>query len=484
MIDGGPEQENDQSAADDQTAAQRIAEWVSALRHPDIPTEVIAAAKLHALDTIGVGIAAAVLPGEARTARAAVALFTQTGGREESSIIGQHRRVTAASAAFANGSLEHSLDFDDIDTDSRVHASTIVTPTALAMAERTGATGMELVTALVAGNEIATRIGMGGPIHFQKHGFHATPVAGVFGAVASSASLLHLDAATTTDAFGVAGDVAGGTNAWIARGTQNKHLHAGWASHNGILSALLAANGADGPVGVFEGRYGLYEALTGHPDVDMSRVLDTLGRSWETPLMAYKAYPSCYWMHGSLDAALTIREEISSQLDEIDTVTAIVPTPAVTIVLEPRETRIRPLTPYAGKFSLQFSVAAMLLRGRIDLETYGAASMSDEAVLALAQRVGYTVSQTFDQGSQVYPGGLAVRMLDGREYVVEVPEPRGTVLNPMSESEVLAKFRDTAGHGLERDGVAELESALLHLEEPGSVIAIAESLRSVRARGR
>lgn len=466
------------------TASQRIAEWVSGLTYNDLPEEVVTAAKLHALDTIGVGIAAAALPGEARTAKASVALFAETGGREEASAIGRRRRVPAASAAFVNGSLEHSLDFDDIDTDSRVHASTIVTPTALAMAERAGSSGAEFVTALVVGNEIATRIGMGGPIHFQKHGFHATPVAGIFGAVASSASLLKLDSATTADALGIAGDVAGGTNAWIARGTQNKHLHAGWASHNGILSAQLAAGGADGPAGVFEGRYGLYEALTGHADVDMSGVLDTLGTSWETPLMAYKAYPSCYWMHGSLDAALQIRGEISHRLDEIETVTAIVPTPAVTIVLEPRDTRIRPLTPYAGKFSLQFSVAAMLLRGVIDLDTYTPASMSDEAALALASRVDYTVSERFDHGSQVYPGGLAVRMRDGREYVVEVPEPRGTVLNPMTRSDVVRKFHDTAGHGLDGDSVSELESALLEVERQGSVTRIAKLLRAVRADGR
>jgi 2-methylcitrate dehydratase PrpD len=484
MVDSTGSNRATGGSSDDRMAAQRIAEWVSGLRYHDVPTETIAAAKLHALDTIGVGIAAAVLPGEARTARASVALFSETGGREEASIIGLQRQAPAAHAAFANGSLQHSLDFDDIDTDSRVHASTIVTPAAFAMAERTGASGRELVTALVAGNEIATRIGMGGPIHFQKHGFHATPVAGIFGAVASSTSLLHLDASKTTDALGIAGDVAGGTNAWIARGTQNKHLHAGWAAHNGIVSALLAANGAEGPVGVFEGRYGLYEALTGHANVNMSHVLDTLGQTWETPLMAYKAYPSCYWMHGSLDAALTIRNEISSRIDEIDAVTAIVPTPAVTIVLEPRDTRIRPLTPYAGKFSLQFSVAAMLLRGTINLDTYSIASMADEAVLSLASRVGYTVSEKFDRGSQVYPGGLAVRMQDGSEYIVEVPEPRGTVLNPMNESDLMAKFRDTAGQGLEVNHIIELESALLHLETPGSVDTIVELLRRVRPLAR
>lgn len=464
------------------TAAQRLGDWVAALDYDDLPGLVVEAAKLHAIDTIGVGIAGAVLPGEAETARTTVSLFARMNGTEEASVVGLPHRMPAAHAAFANASLDHSIDFDDIDTDSRVHASTIVVPTAFAIAERTGADGRELITALVAGNEVATRIGMGGPEHFQAHGFHATLTAGVFGAVAAAARLLHLSGEATTHAFGIAGDTAGGLNAWIEKGTPNKHLHAGWAAHNGILSADLAALGAQGPATVFEGRFGLYEALTGHADVDMSRVLDSLGADWETPRMAYKAYPSCYWMHGSLDAARAIRELIADELDGIDTITALVPTPAVSIVLEPRETRIQPLTPYAGKFSLQYSVAAMLVRGVVDLDTYTTARMADDAVLELAARVDYVVSEKFDGSRQVYPGGLAVRMLDGREFLVEVPEPRGTELNPMSAEEVSAKFRATASFGLTDADVETLEEALRNVESPGSIGRAAEVLRRVHSR--
>lgn len=463
------------------TASARFAEWVHGLDYADLPEAVVTAAKLHALDTIGVSIAAAVLPGEAATARASVDVFTRMGGTPEASIIGQAERLPAANAAFANGALAHSLDFDDIHTDSRVHASTMITPAVFAVAERLHSEGRDLVTALVVGNELCTRIGMGGPIHFQKHGFHGTPVAGVFGVVASTASLLRLDAKRTAHGFGIAGDVAGGTNAWIAEGTSNKHLHAGWASHNGIISADLAAGGAEGPPGVFEGRYGLYEALTGIQDVDMSTVLDNLGEVWETPSMAYKAYPSCYWMHGSLDAALAIREQLGSDVSLIESLTAIVPTPAVTIVLEPRDTRIRPLTPYAGKFSLQYSVAAMLLRGEVTLDTYTAAGLADPAVPELAAKVSYRVSEKFDNGTQLYPGGLAARLRDGRELIVEVPEPRGTERNPMSESELLTKFRNAAGFGLPAREVTALEQAVLHVEEHGALERVAGLLRRVKA---
>jgi len=470
------------AAAKAPTASERIAGWVATLRYADIPSPVVAEAKLHALDTVGVAIAAAVIPGEAATARAAAAVAGELGGAAEASIIGRPDPAPAVHAAFANGSLAHSLDFDDIHTDSRVHASTAVTPAVLAVAERLGADGEDVVTALVAGNEIATRIGMGGPIHFQKHGFHATPVADVFGVVAGAASLLSLSPQETANAIGVAADTAGGTNAWIEYGSPNKHLHAGWAAQNGILSADLARRGAEGPPGALEGRYGVYEALTGHAGVSADAVVGTLGVEWETPKMAYKAYPACYWTHGSIDAALLIREQIADRLDEVESMTAIVPTPAVTIVLEPRETRIRPVTPYAGKFSMQYSTAAMLLTGRIDLATYTAAAMTDERVLRLAARVDYRISEAFDSGRQLYPGGLIVRMRDGREYRAEVTEPRGTQLNPMSADEVLGKFRTTAGYGLPATDVQRLEDALLHIEETRAVERVGELLRRVASR--
>lgn len=461
------------------TASQRIARWVSTLAYEDLPPAVATAAKLHALDTIGVALAAAVLPGESGTARAGVAVFGGMGGRHDASLIGHAITIPAANAAFGNASLAHALDFDDIHTDSRVHASTSVTPAVLAVAERLGSPGPDVVTALVAGNEVAVRIGMGGPIHFQKHGFHATAVAGVLGVTAGAARLLGLDEDATARAFGIAADIAGGNNAWIARGEATKHLHAGWAAHNGIIAAELAQAGAEGPAAAFEGRFGLYEALTGHADVDLSPVVDSLGVEWETPKMAYKAYPSCYWMHGTLDAALEIRGLIADELEAVASMTAIVPTAAVAHVLEPRETRIRPLTPYAGKFSMQFSTAAMLLRGRIDLATYTPESLVDPDVLDLATRVGYEVSDAFDAGTQLYPGGLRVVMRDGREFVAETPEPKGTELNPMSRAEILDKFRSNAGFGLPDDRVADLEDAIVALEEPDSVSRIGAALRHV-----
>lgn len=464
------------------TASEVFGDFAVRMRLEDLPAPVRQEAVLHALDTVGVGIAAAVLPGEADSARASMRVAAALGGESEASVYGMGMRLPAPAAAYANAALQHSLDFDDIHTDSRVHASTMTVPAAMAVGERVRASGGEVLAAIVVANEIACRIGMGGPRHVQLHGFHGTPVCGVFGTAAAAGRLLGLGPDLIAEAIGIAADVSGGTNAWTVEGTTNKHLHAGWAAQNGILSALLAQQGAHGPMGSLEGRFGFYEALTGAENVPVERITADLGQQWKTAEMAYKAFPSCYWMHASVEAAGRLRERVLRDLDEIELIEAIVPTAAVPLVLEPRGTRIRPLTPYAGKFSLYYSVAAMILRGTVSLETYTPAAMGDRAVLALAERIGYRVSDDLDRSRQLYPGGLRVRFADGTELVEIVEEPLGSPLNPMSQEELLEKFRVNARFGLSDSETDELEGLLLGIENLADLREIGRLMRAVSPR--
>lgn len=461
------------------TIVERLGQWVADFTLDQVPSPVIADARLHTLDTVGVGIGAAVLPGEADSARAARIMAAAAGGQGAASVYGLHERVSAPMAAMVNGSLQHSLDFDDIHTDSRVHTSTMTVPAALALGESVGASGRDVLAAIILGNEVSAQIGMAFPRHVQHFGFHGTPVCGVFGVAAGAAYLLGLTAHETAHALGIAGDVAGGTNAWIAEGTSNKHLHAGWAAQNGITSALLAKEGAKGPRGAFEGRFGIFDALGRAPDVSPDTALASLGQRWATSEIAYKAYPSCYWMHASVGAAEQLRPVILDNLASVDVLEAVVPSAAIPLVLDPRESRIQPQTPYAAKFSLQYSVAAMILRGQIDLSTYTEEALGDRNVLQLASRVTWRIEPSLDAGSQLYAGGLTVRFLDGREETVILDEPLGTPGNPMSEAAIIQKYRACAQLGLPPSLVEQLENAVLQMDQAEDVADIATALRSV-----
>src|SRR6185312_2330520 len=133
---------------------------------------------------------------------------------------------------------------------------------------------------------------------------HATAVCGVFGGAAAAARLAGASAEVTTSALGIAGSFAGGLFVFLDEGTATKPMHPAWAAHGAVFAAELAARGAEGPSAVLEGRFGLYHAfIDAEPgSIDLEEQLSDLGERWETPRIAYKPYPVCHFIHGSLGA--------------------------------------------------------------------------------------------------------------------------------------------------------------------------------------
>jgi 2-methylcitrate dehydratase PrpD len=441
------------------TAAQTIAEWSTGLTLDDIPEEVVEHAKLHLLDAIGCGYAASAL-GVAAEGRTAMA---ELGGEPQASVIGLDGALPAPNAAFANAMLCHGLDFDDTHSDSVSHVSVVVGPAALATAEAQGSAGADLVTAIVAGNEVVARVGMAASGLFHKRGFHPTAICGIFGGTAAAARLLAADAPATASALGIAGSFAGGLFAYLDDATATKPFHPAWAAHGSILAARLAALGGEGPPGVIEGRFGLYHAFLGakQGEIPIDEQLADLGSRWETPRIAYKPYPACHFIHGSLGAT-----EGLGPLDpnEIEDVVVTIPEAGVSLVLEPADRKVAPRTVYEAKFSLQYSTAVMLVRGSAGLGAYSDEAIADPPVLDLARRVRYETKE-YATYPAAFPGGVLIRLRDGRVLEAELPHQRGGPENPLSADEVRAKFRENSLLACGEEYVEALEQSILRLEE-------------------
>ena len=166
----------------------------------------------------------------------------------------------------------------------------------------------------------------------------------------------------------------------------------------------LAAHGAEGPPGVLEGRFGVFHAFV-DTRIDLEPQLADLGSRWETPRIAYKAFPACHFIHGSLGATGTLADELDP--DEIEDVVVTVPEAGVSLVLEPAEPKVAPRTDYEGKFSLQYSTAAMLVHGRVGLTTYTPEALADERVLEPGAQGALR-----DEGVRVVPGRVPGRRAD------------------------------------------------------------------------
>jgi 2-methylcitrate dehydratase PrpD len=440
-------------------AAARLADFVSTLAYADVPNEVFDAAKLHFLDALGCGLAAHGLSVADHAGRA----MAELGGVPEASAIGHPGRLPAPAAAFVNGALGHALDFDDTHPDAICHVSVVVFPAALAAAEAVDATGAELVTALVAGNEVVARIGAAAAPAYMQTGFHPTSVCGVFGAAAAAAKLTGLDAQATAAALGIAGSMASGLFEYLADGSTTKALHAGWAAHAGLFAARLAAHGATGPASVLEGRFGLLRSYFGLDESDLDARLADLGTSWETPRIAFKPYPACHFVHACLDAAAEATAERVLLPEEIESVIVSIPAPGVPLVLEPREDKVAPRTEYDAKFSLQFSIAAMLVNGRVGLDTFAAPMISDPRVLELARRVEYE-AKDYESFGTAFPGGVRIVTRTGDKLAAELPYQRGGLQNPMSAGEVRRKFEENATLALPEAAAGTLADVVLALE--------------------
>jgi 2-methylcitrate dehydratase PrpD len=282
------------------TAAETIAGFATSIDLDDVPGEVIEHAKLHVLDVLGCGLAGHAT-GNGVEGRATM---HELGGDAQATVIGLAERLPAANAAFANAMTCHGLDFDDTHSDSGSHISTVIAPASFAAAELYGATGRDTLAAIVAGNEVDCRIGMAEPGALHGRGFHPTAICGVFGAAAAIARIAGLDTDATTRALGIAGSMASGIFAYLADGTQTKPIHPAWAAHGAHVATRLAHHGAEGPRSVFDAQFGLYHAYLGIQPGASGLVdqLADLGSRWETPRIAYKPYPPCHFIHGSLGA--------------------------------------------------------------------------------------------------------------------------------------------------------------------------------------
>jgi len=442
------------------TLAERLAQFAASLRFEAIPAAVVDNVRLRLLDTLGLALAGS----RADFAPPLLTLVAREHG--PCSVLGSDRTASPPLAILVNGALAHGLDFDDTHAASITHASAVVLPTVLALAEARGLDGRALIAAAVAGYETITRIGMAASGAFHDRGWHATAVCGSFAAATAAGRCAGLDQARLTAALGIAGSCASGVMEFLEDGSAVKRLHPGWAGHAGAVAATLAEAGVTGPATIFEGRFGFYATFVGKPP-DLGP-FDTLGREWETLAVAFKPYPCCHYNHAYLDGALELRAREAIDAASIASIECGVPAGQVPIVCEPAASKARPRTTYEAQFSLPFSVAAAFVDGSVGIDTYSPARLADARVLALAARVRYVVDRD-SRFPAVFPGRVRVVLHDGRTVEARVDDARAP-----DRAAIVAKYRANAARALPVHRVAELEAAILPFEAAtaASVLAL------------
>ena len=450
--------------------SRAVGRFAGGLKLADVPANVIAKAKLVCLDTLGVALASSTMDFGAMVTSVARRL----GGDKLSLVIGSADRVAAANAVMANGTLAHGLDYDDTLEEAIVHTGACAWMTALAVGEEVGASGAAVLEAAIVGTEVLGKVGLVAPGKFHARGFHPTAICSTFGAAAAAGKLYGLNADQWVDAFGLCGSQSSGIIEYLADGTWTKRMHPGWSAHGGIIACLLAQEGFRGPAKVFEGTHGFFNGFGGKNDYRFEKLLE-LGKEWEIPKLAFKSYPCGSISHPYMDCALKIKQKYSlapEQIAEVVCRTAEGPVPRL---WEPLGDKQKPSSSYGAKFSLPYSLAVMLIRGRAGLDEFTDAAILDPEVLRLAAKVRYVLDPNIDYPRH-FSGHVKVVLDDGSILEENQPHPRGGLEDPLAPEEVREKFRANARLALPADNNEKIIDAVNRLEQLPSIGSLSELL--------
>jgi 2-methylcitrate dehydratase PrpD len=420
---------------------------IARTRYEDIPGDVVDVTKKTILDILGT-----ILGGSGAGAgiKEIVEVVKDGGGKEESSVLGYGMKTNAWMAAFANGAMAHSLDYDNVHDDAFTHPSTSTVPAAFAVAERVGkVNGKDFITAVALGDDLHCRLGYAlcRAGDFSTQGAWMPPlVLGGFAAAAVSAKLLGLDEERIVDAFGIAFNRTGGSLEIIHDPGLLRGLYAAFPGITGVLAAVMAEHGIPGIKTCFEGKAGLYNVYF-RGIYDRDSLTKDLGKVFEGAGVSFKAWPSCRFTNAYIDATLQIVKEQDLKPADVKEVVAYYQAENVKNCCEPLEARRRPQTPPEAKLSLPFTIAMAIALRKVEIGDFSADSINSPILLELARKVTAKYDPNLKSDSKtMLPAVVEIKTGKGAVYSKRVDLVYGHPQNPMSWEDLIRKFRDCVSY--------------------------------------
>jgi 2-methylcitrate dehydratase PrpD len=445
-------------------ATQTLATFAAGLRYDDIPQRAREHCKNLLLDALACAVAGRLGEETGQVAAFAAALAQ---GRE-ASVIGS-APLSLAGATLLNAYLVTAVTMCDVYRPTLTHITPEVIPPALAIAERDGLSGRDLLTALVAGCEVTTRIGLGLDYpKFRARGWHGPGVIGPFGAAAAVGSLLAFDADTMARAFGLAGSQAAGT--FAAWGTPTVKFHQCRGALSGLMAALLAQQQFVATREFLTAKDGgLYNAYAdgGLPDA----ALAGLGTRWELEQIALRLWPSASLIQGMVTALFDIIDKHKVDFANVR---------KVRIALGPGAHKMHGgFGTYKAKFeallSAHYTAAVFLHDRELTLTQFEPARYDDPRLRRFAaEQVEVRADASID-GSQAI---VDIDTADGKTFSARCEHPLGSHENPLSRAQIEQKFRSYARGVLPDARVADIVGAVADLETLGSVSGLMDMLQA------
>jgi 2-methylcitrate dehydratase PrpD len=413
----------------------QLTDHVLNTKYEDFSDEVIEAGKKRIIDAISCTIGGANGSGN----KALLDLIRRWGGSKEATILAHGDKVPLPNAAMMNSIMTRSFDFEvtgpepeGVNAGKMVgHVASTTEPAAISIAEYTGASGKEMIAAVVLGGDLAARIAVADDFSFDTS-FEACGTVNAFGAAAIAGRLMRLDHAQMVNAFGILLNFLAGSFQGIWDGVHSFKLPGAMSAYNGILSVLLSQRGFKGikdPLMSPRGYFAQY-CKNPHPEnalVDLGKVFYVKGQ--------HKLHPSCYGNHNALECALEILRTNDFSIDDIDVITFDVPPNRIKHFLnqsfEEKDCQVKAL------FSIPFGIANALIRKEVRIEHYTDDYIRDPGVIALIKKI--TLVPNLPLGKN-HAGRLTITLKNGSQFSAYREDPLGWLDSPTPLEEIRNKF--------------------------------------------
>ena len=413
---------------------------------------------MHILDTLG----AALVGVSTDTAAIAFDYCKRVSDSDEATIWGTRQKSSAPMAAFANGLLGHAIDFDDWDAFIHAgHPTCMVTAAGLGLGEIIGSSGKDLLKAYALGIEVLTKIAANAP-NVQDRGFHSTPVLGSIGAAVACASLMRLEPEKIKATLGITASGAGGIHR--QQGSMVKPFHAANAARNAVEAVLLAEKGFTADAAIIEAPRGFCDTFFGPGTCDYEKMITDLGRPYflESPGLGLKLHPCSAPQFLAADAALHLKREHNIRFADVAKMEVSIPP-----LRYQRHYHAEVKTGLRGKFAINYVVALAFLDGILAIDTFTDAKANEPEVQDALSKVQVIVDETIPEPGPYCP--VSVELKDGRRFTYTARVAKGHPDNPMTEAEVLDKFRSNAKQAIPPERIEAVIAKMRHLESVDNV---------------
>jgi len=398
-------------------------------------------------------------------------------GPGPATVVGEPEGLTAPHAALVNGTAAHALDFDDNYHGVFGHATAVLAPALLALAEERGAGGAAVLDAYIAGLEAMHVIGAGVNLAHYEKGWHSTSTIGTIGAAGAAARLMRLDEDTVRHALSLGFSHASGSK--LQFGTMAKPFHAGMAAKNALMAARYAEAGVSAADEPLEGPWGFRDLYVGRNESpgygDAAKLLGP-PLAIERYGLKVKIHPNCASAHCAVDGVLRLMQEHNLSAADIETVETVVNKVSYDNLMF-----AEPTSEMEARFSMHYAIALAVTKGRLTLADFRPNAIANKTVRAWLSRIKMTPSPAeaplpiADNGRE--PARVFLRTREGRTLDIFVQHAKGVLQNPLSDHELWAKFDDCVGDILDAGRVNELRAALESVETLERVSELMSHLR-------